>query len=101
MTYDTMTLTDAQARVAASWWHSGQTSSLYSLSSTGCVDGGAYGELNSSLRYAEGEGRRNYSIFDIEVLRGLILYVEQHEDRPPVEGWHLLWDDAFENLGSD
>lgn len=77
------TITDTTARVIASQHHGGQSSALYSFSSTGRIDiDGMSAELMQSAREYEE---------DTEVtthLEALASYVLHHGEREAVEGWH-------------
>lgn len=76
---------DATARVIASWWHGGQWSPLYSLSSCGAIDDRTVGEIKSDL--ASRIMDRSESL----PLRALLAYVEKHGTRGRVAGWSDLW----------
>lgn len=90
---ETLTLTDAQARVVASWWHGGMCCPLYAMSSTGYISEATAPVIIDLLAEAPEAERAP--------LAGLLAYVEAAGNREPVDGWHLIWDDAFENEHSD
>lgn len=77
---------DQAARMIASQFHGGQSSALYSLTSCGAID---KERLRAELlpMYAD----THISEDDKHKLDHLGTWIIEHEDRPPVEGWHLLW----------
>lgn len=90
---ETLFLTDAQARVVASWWHGGMRCPLYALSSTGYISEATEPVITELLADATEADR--------EPLAALLAYVTVTGHREPVDGWHLLWDDAFEDEHSE
>lgn len=76
--------TDGEARVAASQWHGGQATALYSFASTGAITDAL------SLEVAQ-EILRQPDYQQAPELLMLQAYIASHGNRGPVEGWHTLW----------
>lgn len=77
---------DATARRVASQLHSGQTSAMYSLASTGAVNYGRLRmEIISEYETADTDTRRLYDHIGT--------YALEHAGRMAVEGWYLLTED--------
>lgn len=87
-----MKLTDAQARVTAMGWHSGQRSALYSFGSSGAIPADE-DQLDDLLREISHSADTKASA---EALSALDSYVRREGPRGPVEGWAGLWDREFE-----
>lgn len=78
-------ITDLQAKVIANAWHGGQASALYSLTSTGNLNGGdLFGEIGGSATV-----RINHPDFPAD-LNALYAYVQAYSPRGPVDGWSDL-----------
>jgi hypothetical protein len=71
-------VTDLQAKVIANAWHGGQSSALYSFTSTGAIRDDAEGEILSLQRTLDDE------------LCALLWYVRHYGPRGPVDGWDDL-----------
>ena len=81
-------ISDACARVIASWWHNGQGSPGYAFVSTG-----AYGSSTDLWRDLTDNGRE-YDRADADdrlALDMLGTYLLNRDDRGPVPGWSRLW----------
>lgn len=79
---------DTTARMIASQHHGGQWSAMYSFSSCGAISLDALRD-ELAMSYAEhvtDEPERTK-------LDHLILYLLEHGDRGPVDGWSRLWGD--------
>ena len=72
---------DATARAIASQYHGGQTSALYSFTSTGAITEETKLAVDHEL---EDE-------IDTRFLRALRAYVVYWRERGPVDGWSRLW----------
>lgn len=81
-------ISDGQARRIASNWHSGMSSALYSLASSGAVDlDRVRNEISRELRKLDvGKVRRE--------LLALDKYARTAGARPAQSGWSRLWDDS-------
>lgn len=93
-------LTDGEARIVASWWHSSGSMGrkLAALSTSGAVlhgepeysNDGVLDEIDYCKRHAEQPA-------DIAGLDALAAYCRRVGPRDPVSGWaHLSWDSADE-----
>lgn len=91
------TMNDAQARVTAMAWHSGQWSALYSFGSTGAIpaDEDQLYDLLREIDRASGEADSNASAHALDDLQR---YVRVAGPRGPQPGWAGLWDDALERI---
>ena len=78
-------ISDGQARVLASRWHSGQTSPLYTLTSTGAIP------LADTRSELQAEIARLADVPEREEVECLLAYVEQRGLRGAVFGWTRLW----------
>lgn len=79
---------DATARVIASMIHSGQTSAMYSLSSTGYL---APRHLELEMRVEQRFAEHNDAPEISRWIDQLRTYVEGRESHEAVEGWSSLW----------
>jgi hypothetical protein len=78
-------LSDLEARQIASYWHGGQSSPLYALTSSGALVKGVHEELTDCAANTDDPD------WWIE-LDMLLTYVRAHYPRGPVEGWSdLRW----------
>jgi hypothetical protein len=81
-------ITHAMARTIASDWNGGCRSPLATLATTGAIldTEALLSEITSNLITLDvGKVRRP--------LLALYKYVKRNGYRPPMPGWHLLWDD--------
>lgn len=85
------TISDLQARVIANAWHGGQSSALYSLTSTGAITDATLAELYEELRFIDARGPVDGGEADYE-LTALLDYAKTYGPRGPVDGWsELRW----------
>jgi hypothetical protein len=84
-------ISDACARVIASWWHGGQASALYSLSSCGAVSDRTAWEVQNEINQLRTGKTEPENETDEVALTHLLAYVERHAGRKPVESWSRLW----------
>lgn len=75
-------ISDGKARRIASEWHGGMFSALYSFSSTGMISSETKREVLNEL---------TPSAYDPELCE-LLDYLQEVEDRGPVENWHMNWE---------
>lgn len=75
-------------RALAAAWHSGMSSPLYALASSGAIVDGIEREVEEAIADAERFGTTDpdYAA-DVVPLRHLLTYVRHHGPRGPVEGW--------------
>lgn len=78
---------DSGARVIASQWHGGQSSSLYSFASTGYIGEGLLDEIRREIQTAAEQGLSD-SVVHLIVLEQ---YVEGREDIEGPANWSQLW----------
>ena len=83
---------DAAARMIASQLHGGQTSALYSLASSGAIDGERLAHELGAIFFDD----------DIEpdVLAWVLAlrdYLTARQSHEPVKGWHKLWIEGGEH----
>lgn len=84
---------DGTARRIASEWHGGQTSGLYSFTSTGMIDDRVQDEVATEISLLSD----NPDCTTVEQhtflsdLHALAAYLEEVGHRTPVEGWHRVW----------
>lgn len=78
----------SRVRELAASWHSGMSSPLYALASSGAIVDGCAEEVERAVSEAERFGRVDslYSA-DVAPLRHLLIYVQSNGPRGPVEGW--------------
>ena len=84
-----LTTADANARRDACYWHSGGSSPLYALCSTGAITEHALAEVTDchdevsdhNGSYAEQDGADLATLFD---------YIVEHGPRGPVDGWGIM-----------
>jgi hypothetical protein len=76
-------ISDTVAREYASYWHSGQPTALYALSSTGTISNETVDEINADIKIQTGpDGLRElYELRD---------YCQYHGIRGPQDGWSKL-----------
>lgn len=76
-------INDTQARQIASSWHSGVSSPLYALSSTGVISNETVDEINDNIRDQS-------SLDGMKELYDLRDYCQYHGIRGPQDGWSDL-----------
>lgn len=76
---------DRTARIIASAWHSGQSSPLYSLASTGAINADTSAEIADNMSNVD-ETKED----DLSELGMLSSYVEHHGIRGRQNGWSDL-----------
>jgi hypothetical protein len=78
-------LSDLQARIIASEWHSGRSSGLYALTSSGAI-------LTSPDPLYELQCIARQSTTAEDEIAALVDYIQTHGPRGPVAGWaNLRW----------
>ncbi len=90
-------ISDAAARVIASWWHSGQGSAFYSFASTGAID-----KSRLIVEWQQAHNHTDVSDFDQLALDYFSAYIDRAPgtddggNRGPVDGWADLtrWDES-------
>lgn len=82
-------ISDACARVIASWWYSGQASLGYAFVSTGAIPDNP-SDLWQELFLKEYQGDE-LSPRDRDAANMLGTYLQKAGPRGPVEGWSNLW----------
>jgi hypothetical protein len=81
----TVIMSDALAREHASYWHDGQFSALYALSSTGTISNETVDEINENIKVQTGPD----GLAELYSLRD---YCQYHGIRGPQKGWSdLRW----------
>lgn len=79
------TITDGAARVIAAGWHTGMTTALCSLATTGSIHENVFGEIVNELNL------RTVDNNDKLELKALYAYCEKAGVRGPVDGWTNKW----------
>jgi len=86
-----MELSARQARIIASWWHSGQTSGLCALATSGVIVEGVDHEIETEMRLCETPDQKAQ-------LEALLGFVTEFGERGRVPGWAQLdWSSADED----
>jgi hypothetical protein len=81
-------ITDLKARIIVSEWHSGQSSDLYALSSTGTITATCHDSILLEIH----DPANADALGESDDLHKLFTYVMSKGERGPQEGWSgLTW----------
>lgn len=84
-------ISDACARVIASWWHGGQASAGYSFTSTGAITTDDPSDLWRELGGTDRDGQPEWMRDALDCLGTYLVRRFNDGERGPVAGWSGLW----------